>query len=283
MFREIDPRNSAAVAAEILAVYTSLFPGANPAFIQAAFGWAENAFLGRLPDYQPIDVRYHDFSHTLQVTLCFARLLQGYKNAGAQPELTPRGFELALLAMLLHDTGYLKERGDDEGTGAKYTLVHVARSARFAEAILGREHLPPHEILAVQNMIRCTGVNTDFSAIPFQNELEKILGFGLATADLIGQMAAPDYVERLDILFQEFEESNRHNGRVAGPGTFESAEDLASQTPAFWENYVLPRINRDFLGLHRYLARPDAAGENFYLRRVECNMARLRDRNRTEG
>lgn len=282
MFPEIDTRNSGAVRAEVAAIYESLFPGSNPALLNEAFQWVEDCFAGRYADYQPIDTQYHDFQHTLQVTLCYVRLLEGYKRSGARPELTRRMFELALLAILLHDTGYLKKRGDEAGTGAKYTLVHVARSAEFAATLLAGKGFPPREILSVQNMIRCTGVNADFRAIPFHDELEKNLGFGLATADLLGQMAAPDYIDKLAVLYQEFDESNRFNGTPAGPGVFSSARDLRLHTPVFWEGYVLPRINHDFRSMHQYLARPLPSGPNAYLTRVEQNIARLKARLRLE-
>ena len=109
-----------------------------------------------------------------------------------------RLFELALLAALLHDSGYLKKHGDTDGTGAKYTIIHVHRSAVFAAEFIANKGLPPVEIKAVQNMILCTGVNARLEdAIPFQNESERITGFALGSADLMGQMAAADYVDKL--------------------------------------------------------------------------------------
>jgi len=39
-----------------------------------------------------------------------------WHRAAGQPPLTPHMFELGLLAILFHDTGYLKRRGDNEGT-----------------------------------------------------------------------------------------------------------------------------------------------------------------------
>ena len=94
--------------------------------------------------------------------------LSGYHRANANPTLTKKMFELGLLAILLHDTGYLKERDDTEGTGAKYTLIHVNRSMEFAAQLLSEKRFKKNEIQAVQNMIRCTGVNVDLTGIPFQ-------------------------------------------------------------------------------------------------------------------
>lgn len=276
MYRDVDTKKLPAVRDEVAGIYRNLFPTTDSLFVHRAFGWAEDCFLGRFADYQPIDAKYHDLQHTLQVTLCFARLLQGYKKANTSPELTRRMFELGLLAILLHDTGYLKNKGDTEGTGAKYTLTHVVRSAEFARRLLTEKGLPTADIQSVQNMIRCTGVNADLKAIPFQDELERKIGFALGTADLLGQMAAEDYIDKLDILYQEFEESNRFNGKKEGPGVFTSAQDLKSKTPLFWEKYVIPKIDDDFAGLYKLLSFSDPNGANHYIDRIKQNIQRLK-------
>lgn len=275
MYPDIDTKDIAAVRSEVQAIYRDLFPAVNDWLLSESFRWAEGCFSGRYADFQAIDAKYHDLEHTLQVTLCYARLLQGYNRAGMHPPVRPRDFELGILAMLLHDTGYLKRRGDAHGTGAKYTLIHVNRSAEFASRLLREKGFPEEEIRSVQNMIRCTGVNTDLAGIPFQSELERRMGFALGTADLVGQMAAHDYIEKLEILYQEFEESVRYSGKANSVGAFSSADDLRRRTPAFWEKYVLPRINGEFLGLYKFLGRPDPEGSNAYLEKVRQNIGRL--------
>lgn len=274
-YPQVNTKNLPDVRRAVLEIYARLFPGANASTIENAFDWVEAAFSGRYADYQPIDAKYHDLEHTLQGTLALARLLEGYKLAGTAPDLTARTFELGTLAILLHDTGYLKKRDDLDGTGAKYTLVHVTRSAEFAARLLKEKGFSTDEIRAVQNMIRCTGVNANLATIPFQNELERIVGFALGTADLLGQMAADDYIDKLGILYLEFEESNRYNQRPAGPGVFTSADDLRKKTPMFWEKYVLPKINDDFQALCRFLARPGVEGPNEYMEKIRQNIARL--------
>jgi hypothetical protein len=275
MFPAVDTKNASAVLREVEAVYSGMFPKGDADFVSKAFTWALDSFGGKYDNYQAIDARYHDLEHTMQGTLCFARLLQGYQRARVLPELTEQMTHLGLLAILLHDTGYLKTRGDNDGTGAKYTLIHVNRSCEFAAKLLEEKGFSRAEIKAVQNMIRCTGVNVDLEKIPFASEEERMLGYALGTADLLGQMAADDYVDKLEILFSEFEESARHNGKFTGAGAFSSAQDLRTKTPLFWEKYVLPKIEGDFRGLYRYLARPFAQGENFYVERIRQNLERL--------
>lgn len=277
MFPAVDTRDLAAVQAEVESIFSSLFPEENRRFIASAFAWTEQAFNGRYHGFQAIDARYHDLEHTLQGTLCLARLLQGRHYAGALPVLTPKAFQLGLLAILLHDTGYLKRVNDNEGTGAKYTATHVRRSAEFARQFLAEKGFNASETHSVQNMIRCTGVNVNLSAIPFTSELDRVVGYALGTADLLGQMAAPDYVEKLPVLFSEFAEAAHFAGTEAPKAiAFSSAEELMRNTPGFWENYVKPKIENDFRGLYRFLAGPYADGPNQYLEAIEANITRLR-------
>jgi hypothetical protein len=277
MLAAIDTRQPRLVEAEIQAAYLAMFPDADKSYVRTVFEWAVACFEGRYQDYQPIDAHYHDLEHTLQGALCMSQLLRNRHDSNAQPRLTRRVFELGMLAILMHDTGYLKKRGDNEGTGAKYTLTHVDRSIQFAgELMLGHDY-PIEDILAVQNMIRCTGVNVKLESIQFQDELERIAGFALGTSDLLGQMAAPDYVDKLPVLYSEFAEAARYNeGKMKAGGFFASADDLMQKTPMFWDKYVQQKISREFLGLFRFLNVPYPDGPNLYMERIEANMARLR-------
>ena len=276
-------RNPSAVEAEAQSVYVSLFPNGDRSFVPRVFGWASQCFSGKYQDYQAVDARYHDFEHTLQGTLCMVRLLRGRHLAAVEPKFTQRMFELGLLAILLHDTGYLKKRDDTQGTGAKYTVIHVRRSAEFAAHLLTGKGFPANEIQAVQNMIQCTGVDADLSIIPFQSELEKIAGCALATADLLGQMAARDYVDKLPILYAEFAEAAEFTkDQPHFIGSFSSASDLMRKTPGFWQKFVLAKLERDLGGLHRFLSEPYPNGRNEYLNCIESNMSVLKERLESE-
>ncbi|HEY1790334.1 MAG TPA: HD domain-containing protein [Verrucomicrobiae bacterium] len=254
-----------------------MFPGSDGNFVRQAFEWATDCFEGRFAGYQAVDTRYHDFEHTLQGTLCMARILNGRHGAGAKPELTEKYFELGLLAILLHDTGYLKKQDDTKGTGAKYTAIHVLRSVDFAASLLTTKKFDAEAIRAVQNMISCTGVDAALEKIPFQSELEKTTGFALGAADLLGQMAAEDYVEKLPVLYSEFEEAAAYNrGQGNFKVMFSSADDLMQKTPQFWEKFVLPKLEKDFKGIHRFLNSPYPDGPNFYQDRVEANISQLK-------
>jgi hypothetical protein len=274
----INTREPSAVEAEVQTAYAEMFPRGNSEYIPGIFRSVASWFSGNYRDYLAIDTQYHDLEHTLQGILCMARLLRRRAAAAEQPPIPQRVFELGMLAILTHDTGYLKKLGDASGTGAKYTLIHVDRSIEFAGEFMRVQGSPAEEILAVQNMIRCTGVNVKLDSIQFQTDEERIAGYALGTADLLGQMAAPDYVDKLPILYLEFAEAARYSGdgKMKAGGFFSSAEDLMQKTPLFWDNYVTNKINREFLGLYRFLNDPYPDGPNPYIQRIEANVARLR-------
>jgi hypothetical protein len=277
MYPRVVTKDATAVEVEAQAVYLAMFSRGNRLFVPQVFGWAVDCFTGRHPGYQRVDAGYHDFEHTLQGTLCLARLLLGRHRAGARPRLTQRLFELGLLAILLHDTGYLKRKSDVKGTGAKYTAVHVSRGIDFAGEFLKQQGLRASDIKTVQNMIRCTALNASPREISFATELDRIVAYAVGTADLLGQMAAADYVEKLPVLYSEFAEAARHDGgKRSSFGIFSNASELIRQTPAFWEKFVRRKLEENFAGTYRFLNEPYPDGPNYYLQQINANMERLR-------
>jgi hypothetical protein len=253
-----------------------MYPEAGSFFVPQAFGWAIDCFTGYFQDYQPIDTGYHDFEHTLQGTLCMTRILYGRHKAEAKPVLTKNYFELGLLGILLHDTGYLKQRDDTDGTGAKYTTTHVTRSMELAAKLLTAKKFNRDQIQTVQNLIQCTGIDALLHEIPFQNEQEKVVGCALGTADLVGQMAAEDYVQKLPVLYAEFAEAAVHDDdETHFIRMFSSANDLMEKTPTFWEKFVLQKLDNEFGGMYRFLNSPYPDGPNFYFDRIQANLKQL--------
>jgi hypothetical protein len=271
---DVDTKDINAVCEECDRIYRSTYGDADGEFMSWACGWFQFIFSGQYKDYLPIDVPYHDREHTMQGLLCLVRLLHGRCEAGAEPPVPRRGFELGVLAILLHDSGYLKYKEDVDGTGAKYTLVHVDRSRKFAKGFLSEQGCTASEIEAVRNMILCTSTDLNISDIPFSSPVERTVGCALATADLIGQMSADDYVDRLPQLYAEFKESYDYFGERAQCLYYGSAEALIANTPQFWESYVKPKLEQSCGGLYRFLAEPYPDGENVYLSRIQANIDR---------
>lgn len=251
----------------------SIDGAANVRLIEEVAGLVEQLFLGRHPDYYKADLRYHDLQHTVLASQCFIDLAEGRMVHDARPVFGHRDFALGCVAILMHDTGYLKRRDDVSGTGAKYTNTHVERSCGLATTFLPALGVTAAELEVVVGAIRCTGISAQISQIAFRDDIARLTGCMVATADYLGQMADPDYPEKLPGLFAEFEESNDFEGVPPEKRMFKSAKDLMSKTGGFWTYFALPKLEKDYEGVYRLLAGP--GGDNPYVASVQANLVRI--------
>jgi hypothetical protein len=233
-------------------------------------------FRGEYPGYQECNTRYHDLKHTTDCLLAMARLMHGASLRGHA--LPPREVALGLIAALFHDIGYIQPHDDSEGTGAKYTLVHIERSIAFMEKYFAEAGFSSRDLDYCGCCIRCTGLDMEIGKIPFESPCHLVVGCMLGTADLLGQMANRTYLERLPFLYQEFQEGNV-------PG-FGSELDLLQKTPAFWE-FTQQRLAgelgnvdqcmrdhfREWWGLDRNLNRDAIENNIAYLKFILANHA----------
>jgi len=274
----VDTTRPRAVAEFVQAKFAGMFSQEKPQWLARIFKEVTMLFEGKHPDYSAIDLHYHNFEHTLQATVCLVLILEGRHRGEVKPRLTAREFELAVAAVLLHDSGYLRLRSDTSGTGAKYTFIHELRSCAFAASYLPVLGATAQEIDGVVSAISCTGPRSMIRKIKFHTPLARTIGCIVATADFLAQMAAPDYVARLADLFNEFEESHDFLHTPPSGRLFKSAEQLLRNTPSFWTETVLPKLNDDFQGVYRYLGAPYADGPNAYLAAIEDNLAKISHR-----
>ncbi len=246
--------------------------------ISRVFKDVVDLFNGEWPGYHRCDTQYHDLYHTMQTVPPFVEIISGWNKSGASPRISESFFSYGTIAVLLHDTGYIKELGDDEGTGAKYTLTHVQRSINFANVYLRQVGLPVTEIRHILNIIRCTGVTIDLN-VRFRNEQERVVGCALGTADLLGQMSSSDYIDTLPILFDEFAESYGFEGvrklHKKGSTLYADADELIRSTPTFYEKVALKRF--EMMGsMEKYIPRHYGRKRNPYVAAVEKNIRTIR-------
>jgi hypothetical protein len=280
-FPDVDTKSATAVAAFVRQKFAACYaPGSGTSgWFDRVFDDVGALFAGRHPDYLAIDLRYHDLQHTFQAAVCLTVIFEQVQTSFCRLTLSPRQWELGIAAILLHDTGYLKLRGDTTGTGAKYTYCHVVRSCAFAASYLPTVGASPSEIDGVVAAISCTGPGKEVGRLHFNDPVERWIGHALATADYLGQMAAPDYPDELEFLYAEFAESDDFAHVPATQRAFSSVEALVMLTPGFWRKVVLPKLDSDFQGIYRYLATPYPAGRNAYIEAIERNIALIEERN----
>jgi hypothetical protein len=209
--------------------------------------------------------------------LCLVELLHRRHFTNATPDLAAHDFRRAVIATLFHDLGYLKAVGDNEGTGAKYTHVHEQRSCRLARKFLAERGWPEDDLVFVENLISATGPVADLAKIPFRSEVEQLLGRAVCTADYMGQMSDPQYPDKLEVLFHEFEESYLYKGIPKSEWPFADYETLLRSTPNFWNKFVQYKMNVECSGLWECLKHP-FNGENSYLDAVHRNLEIINQR-----
>ena len=227
-----------------------------------------NLFNGNYPGYRRCNTFYHDLSHTLDCLLVTAKLIHGAFLNGVH--FDQRDVNLGLISALMHDTGYIQAVDDDTGTGGQYTACHIQRSIEFMKKYFHDNGFPPEYSPICTDLLRCTGLDVKIADIKFQSREHEILGKILGTADLIGQMANENYLEKLPFLYDEFKE-----GGVPG---YRDAFDLVEKTPAFWE-MVKERFVLELGHVDRYLRDSLRVlwgiNQDLYRQAIDRNIERL--------
>jgi len=200
-------------------------------------------FNGDYAGYRASNTKYHDLEHTLMVTLAVARLIHGCITSGYS--FATESILTGLVAALFHDSGLIQTRRDKKGTGAKYTIGHEKRSIAFMRKNLDKNGFSAQQMDDCEQLIKCTNLKMHIAGIDFRNDEIACLGKIVGSSDLLGQMADRDYLEKLLLLFKEFEE--------AGLPGFESEEDLLGKTEGFYKDIALKRLNREFEGVSSHM------------------------------
>lgn len=266
----VDMSDPKRVFDEITAIMGITFPGYDSRLIERVFADVSRLFAGQYPGYRKCNTAYHDLGHTTDASLAMVRLIHGTVRGGEV--LSEKNATLGLVCALLHDAGYIQTVNDTEGTGAKYTMNHIERSARFAEGYFGEIGLSEQDHSNCESILRCTGLSVKIKEITFGSRQIELLGQMMGTADLLGQMADERYVEKLPILYSEFQE-----GRVPG---FSSEYDLLKSTSGFFE-MVKKRCAQEFGNVSRYMVLHFSARwgieRDLYEEAITGNILKLRE------
>ncbi|MDD5712091.1 MAG: hypothetical protein PHY31_04940, partial [Smithellaceae bacterium] len=198
-----------------------------------------------------------------------ARLIHGAQFEGIR--FTAKQVNVGLVSALMHDTGYIQTAGDLDGTGAKYTVVHIDRSIDFIKTYYRSNDYFGDEIDNFEKILNCTGLSTDVGELDFPSPEVELLGMMLGTADLLGQMGDRLYLEKLIFLYHEFAEAN-----VEG---FDSEFDLLRKTIGFYE-MTKKRFISQLGGVNRFMINHFrerwSIDEDLYASTIEKNIGYLR-------
>ncbi len=206
---------------------------------EMVYGDIVTLFRGKYPGYQASNTKYHDLEHTNSVVLASVRLIHGCTLVGMTFDVD--NLLLGVYASLFHDVGLIQTKDDKVGSGAKYTVGHEKRSIVFMRKYLSQKGFSNQQIEDCSHLIMCTILNLPPKEIPFRSSEIETLGKIVGTADLMAQIADRYYIEKLLLLFQEFQE--------AGVPDFATELDLLKKTEGFYKNVAKQRLAHDFSGI----------------------------------
>lgn len=209
--------------------------------LKQAYDDIDRLFSGGYPGYRASNTLYHNFDHTLAVVLAAVRLISGCR--AMQEPLCPADVELCLMAALMHDVGLIQTEDDTTGTGAKYTIGHEERSIDFMKRYYAANALGERRAGECGQLIRFTILSVEPSSVEIDRPELRRLGNIVGTADLLGQLSDRAYLEKLLLLYQEFEEA-----RLPG---FDCELDLITKTLDFYNHVAEVRLEKQLGGLNR--------------------------------
>lgn len=264
----VNTEDTDAVVDEIKATVRLPFPGFDFEAFDRALKDVVILFRGDYPGYRECNSSFHNLHHTMIVTLAVARLMHGAMEAGHP--LSEKHVNMGLISGLMHDTGYIQRHDDREGTGAKYTMVHIGRSAAFVRDYYRKDPLFRDDIDSFRSILFCTGYSINIGDLEFPDDKVEMLGKILGTGDLLGQMADRLYLEKLPDLYNEFLEG--------GITMFTSPLDLLEKTRGFY-TMTLKRFSGELGNVHLFSRDHFRArwglDEDLYAKATEKNIAYL--------
>jgi hypothetical protein len=204
------------------------------------------------------DTQYHNSEHTFIVCLAGQDILRGKSELG--DPISPEDWASYVISLLFHDIGYLKKLFPSDGpnavvansdgaffplppgaTDASLTRIHVDRGIAFV-----REHFKNDRFIDVQLLVKNIE-NTRFPPPPEVRETPRSRHSWpdmVRAADLIGQLADPNYLRKLPALYEEFLECGTAD--VMG---LKNYRGLLQQFPNFVSQMIRPLVGEGFVAL----------------------------------
>lgn len=204
------------------------------------------------------DAPYHDTNHTIMVTMVGMEILRG--KILIEGNVSAKEWVHFVVSLLNHDIGYVRGicRADRNGryainqdmdtispppgsTDAFLTPYHVDRAKIYISERFENDEWLDYDMI-LYNIER-----TRFP-VPSEEDAQEATDFPglIRAADLIGQLADPQYMRKISALFAEFKET----GQAAKMG-YTTAADLRAGYPKFFWEVVSPFISEGLRFLRR--------------------------------
>lgn len=195
------------------------------------------------------DAPYHDMNHTISVTLLGQEILKGkhLKEGG----VSPKDWLHFVISLLCHDIGYVRgvcrnDRDDHYVINAEQEAVTLPPGA--TDASLAPYHIERGKIFVAERFadnlqinVETICANIEYTQFPVPDTNMVVLGNDypalVRAADLIGQLADPNYMRKITGLFMEFEETGL-NAKLG----YKSSADMRAAYPQFFWTMIRPYI-----------------------------------------
>jgi hypothetical protein len=204
------------------------------------------------------DAPYHDINHTMMVTMVGQEVLTG--KLYMEGSVRPNDWIHFTVALLNHDIGYVRGicRADRSGryainkhmdtiappsgtTDAFLTPYHVDRAKIYV-----RERFSHDEYIDAETV--CRFIERTRFPVPNESDHQESSDLPglLRAADLIGQLADPQYMTKITGLYHEFKETEQ----LSKMG-YSTVSDVREGYPQFFWNVVTPFIDDGIRFLRR--------------------------------
>lgn len=204
------------------------------------------------------DAPYHDINHTIMVTMVGMEILRG--KILIEGSVSAKEWVHFVVSLLNHDIGYVRGicRADRNGRYAiNQEMETIAPPPGATDAFLTPYHVDRAKIYISERFENDEWLDIDVIAhniertrfpVPSEEDAQESTDFPglIRAADLIGQLADPQYFRKISALFAEFKET----GQAAKMG-YTTAADLRGGYPGFFWEVVNPFITEGLRFLRR--------------------------------
>ncbi len=239
----VDLTNLQSTLNELRYIVTLMANDFDHALLEQIYADIKMLFEGDFPGYRASNTKYHDLEHTSSVVLATGRLIHGAFVEGHS--FSAKTILLGLIGAIFHDIGYIQTDSDVTGSGAKHTIGHEERSIQFMKQYLSQKPFSEQDIEDCAHIIMCTILSLEIKDIPLRSNDIALLGKIVGSADLLAQMADREYLEKLFMLFKEFEE--------AGMPGYGSELELLKKTQDFYKYVALQRLSQGFENVSAFM------------------------------
>lgn len=204
------------------------------------------------------DAPYHDINHTIMVTIVGMEILRG--KILIEGTVSAKEWVHFVVSLLNHDIGYVRGicRADRSGRYAiNQDMDTIAPPPGATDAFLTPYHVDRAKIYIHERFKNDEWLDSETITyniertrfpVPSEEDAQEATDYPglIRAADLIGQLADPQYFRKISSLFAEFKET----GQAAKMG-YTTAADLRQGYPKFFWDVVAPFITEGLRFLRR--------------------------------